>query len=89
MVPDLLDWTRLKLVNVSLQLRRRRTPPKTDEFLFRSTDTPSPDVDRAGEGRGRRVVHVTVTYFLLDGTRRTVGPERTSPSESVFLELPA
>ena len=86
-VPDLLDWTRLKLVNVSLRYDGS-TPPLTDEFLFRSTDTATRTWTVPVKQGADSSYFLTVIYFLLDGTRRTVGPERTT-GESVFLELPA
>ncbi len=86
-VPNLLDWTKLKLVNVSLRYDGSM-PPKTDDFLFQDGQTEAKTWTVPLTDPTRSTYTVTTTYFLLDGTRKTVGPEESS-SESVFPELPA
>lgn len=86
-VSDLLDWSRLKMVNVSLQYLQS-TPPKTDDFLIRPADA---------EPKGWSVFlpkdkvasyTYTITYFLTDGTRKTDSRDDVT-DESLFLEIPA
>jgi hypothetical protein len=85
-VPDLLDWTQLKMVNVSLRYDEAH-PPVDDDFLFRSTDTEAKvwtvPVAHADSSKYK----MTQTYFMTDGSRRTVGPVEQA-DESVFLEIP-
>lgn len=87
LVPDLLDWTKLKLVNVSLRYDGT-TPPKTDDFLFRATDAVAKSWTVFLPKDAPATYSYTATYFLLDGTRRTVTQDDVT-DESIFLELPA
>ena len=86
-IPALLDWTKLKLVNVSMRYDGA-TPPVTDDFLFRPADTETKVWTVPVRDEDVSTYSVTTIYFLLDGTRKTVGPDETT-GESVFLELPA
>ncbi|WP_129337061.1 hypothetical protein [Cellulomonas endophytica] len=86
-VPDLLDWTALKLVNVSLEYSHS-VPKKTDDFRFRPGDGESQSwtvflpKDEPAEYKH------TITYFLTDGTRKSDVKEKVT-AESLFLEIPA
>jgi hypothetical protein len=86
-VADLLDWTRLKMVNVSLQYLHS-TPPTTDDFLFRPNDSEPKSwsvflpKDKPASYKYR------ITYFLTDGTRKTDTKDDVT-DESLFLEVPA
>ncbi len=86
-VPDLLDWTKLKLVNVSLRYDAS-TPPKTDDYLFRAADAATQAWTVFLPAGAPASYSCTATYFLLDGTR-TVVQQDDLTDESVFLELPA
>jgi hypothetical protein len=86
-IASLVDWTKVKLVNVSLRYDGS-TPPKTDDFLFEPADAATKTWTVPLTDPSRTSYTVTVTYFLVDGSRRTVGPEEAT-GESVFLELPA
>jgi hypothetical protein len=86
-VSDLLDWTRLKMVNVSLQYLHS-TPPTTDDFLFRPTDAePKSWSVFLPKDKPASYKHV-ITYFLTDGTRKTDTKDNVT-EESLFLEIPA
>jgi hypothetical protein len=85
-VPDLLDWTRLKLVNVSLRYDGS-TPPKTDDFLFRS-DTAAKTWTVFLAKDAPASYSCTATFFLLDGTRK-VDKKDGVTDETLILELPA
>lgn len=86
LVPDLLDWAKLKLVNVSLRYDGS-TPPKTDDFLFRAADT-SPKAWSVFLPKDATAKYsYTATYFLLDGTRK-IDKKDNVTDESIFLELP-
>lgn len=85
-IPHLLDWTTLKLVNVSLRYAHS-TPPKTDDFLFRSeNDTEKAWTVFLPNGQPASYSY-EATYFLTDGTRRTESKQDVT-TESLFLELP-
>jgi hypothetical protein len=86
-VSDLLDWTALRMVNVSLQYLHS-TPPKTDDFLFRPTDA-EPKLWSVFLPKGQPASYTyTATYFLKDGTRKTDTRDDVT-DESLFLEIPA
>ncbi|MFT4102039.1 MAG: hypothetical protein QM674_13570 [Burkholderiaceae bacterium] len=86
-VPDLLDWTKLKMVNVSLQYLHS-TPPKTDDFLFRPADTePKTWSVFLPKDKPASYKHV-ITYFMIDGSRKTDTRDGVT-DESLFLEIPA
>ncbi|WIN00401.1 hypothetical protein ACTOB_004105 [Actinoplanes oblitus] len=87
LVPDLLDWSRLKMVSVSLRYPGT-TPPRTDDFMFRSTDTTTKTWTVFLPPGAPASYSYTVTYFLLDGGRRTARQDNAT-DESVFLEIPA
>lgn len=87
LVPDLLDWTKLKLVNVSLRYDGS-TPPKTDDFLFRSGDTEAKTWTVFLVKDAPASYSYNATYFLLDNTRKTDKKDNVT-DESLFLELPA
>jgi hypothetical protein len=87
LVPDLLDWTKLKLVNVSLRYGGS-TPPKTDDFLFRSGDTEAKTWTVFLVKDAPASYSYNATYFLLDNTRKTDKKDNVT-DESLFLELPA
>ncbi|MFI5735478.1 hypothetical protein ACIA49_35540 [Kribbella sp. NPDC051587] len=86
-VPELLDWTKLKLVNISLRYEHS-VPPKTDDFLFRSGDTTKQTWTVFLPTGSPATYSYTATYFLLDGTRKTEELKDVT-AESVFLEIPA
>ncbi|MEO5852253.1 MAG: hypothetical protein ABIQ15_07045 [Nocardioides sp.] len=86
-VPDLLDWTQVKLVNVSLKYDDDGADVhEAEELLFRQGDTTKswriPIADEAKTG-----YTAFITYFLIAGDRREVGPTDETKL-SVFLELP-
>jgi hypothetical protein len=87
LVPDLLDWTKLKLVNVSLRYEHS-TPPKTDDFLFRAADSTAKAWTVLLAKNAPATYSYTATYFLLDGTRK-IDTKDDVKDESLFLELPA
>lgn len=85
-VPDLLDWTKLKLVNVSLRYDHS-DPPKTDDFLFRSADSTAKAWTVMLPKDAPATYSYTATYFLTDGSRKTDKKDDVK-DESLFLELP-
>jgi hypothetical protein len=87
LVPDLIDWTKVKLVNVSLRYDGS-TPPKTDDFLFRSTDSTAKTWTVFLAKDAAATYSVIATYFLLDNTRK-IDKRDGVTDESLFLELPA
>jgi len=86
--PVLLDWTKLKVVLVSL------THPGPDGTVLKKEFTFKDPTAVAGQWTiplatgAESKLQSTVTYFLLDGTRRTVGPTDET-ADTVFPELPA
>jgi hypothetical protein len=87
LVPNLLDWTKLKLVNVSLRYDGS-TPPKTDDFLFSPNDTTAKTWTVFLPKGAPASYSYTATYFLLDKTRK-IDKKDNVAEESLFLELPA
>lgn len=87
-VPELLDWTKLKLVNVSLQYDDDANDVHhATDIIVREGGTPDPwkvpIVDEA-----KRAYTVTTTYFLETGERKVVGPVEET-AKSLFPELTA
>ncbi|KQT94746.1 hypothetical protein ASG49_07970 [Marmoricola sp. Leaf446] len=87
-VPDLVDWTQVKLVNVSLRYDDNAGDVhEAEELLFRPGDPTKswrvPIADETVTGYTSRT-----TYFLTAGGRREVGPTEET-ALSLFLELPS
>lgn len=87
-VPDLIDWTRAKLVNVSLLYEDEDNEVNERfEVRFKNGDAEKtwkvPQKDKSVTG-----FTSTITYFLSDGNREVVGP-KDETGLSVFPEIPA
>jgi hypothetical protein len=87
-VPDLLDWSKVKLANVSLAYDDdpNNVHEKAD-LRFKSGDAEKKWRVPLMNG-GKTDYNVTATYFLPDGSRKTTGPKKETEL-SVFLELPS
>ena len=86
-VPDLIDWTRVRLVQVAL---RHGTPPggQAKDMIF-SPQTPAAQRWELPLGEGETTGYTwTAVFFLADGTQATSGPtDATAPS--LVLQPPA
>lgn len=88
-VPDLLDWDKVKLVNVALKyVDAAHEVNERKELRFKSGDSEKtwkvPLKDAA-----KTDYEATITYFMVDGGRKvTVGPTKMTDL-SIFLEVPA
>jgi hypothetical protein len=86
--PDLIDWSKVKLVNVALNYVDE--PNKVDERFeakFKSTDTAEKTWKVAQKDKSVTGYTSTISYFLIDGTRKVVGPTPET-GLTVFPELP-
>ncbi len=84
--PDLIDWTKVKLVNVSLSYDGGAAPARTDIRLKQGDAEKTwkvPMSDAASISYTE-----TITYYLLDGTRQSSGPT-TQTALSILPELSA
>jgi hypothetical protein len=86
-VPDLLDWSKVKLVNAALAYEDAPNSVRERiEMRFKSGDSekkwrlPLKDVSKNSYS-------ATTTYFMTDGTRKVVGPV-TGTDLALFLEAP-
>jgi hypothetical protein len=88
-VPDLLDWDKVKLVNVALKYEDSANSVKErSELRFKSGDAEK-TWKVALKDESKTEYEATITYFLIDGGRKVVvGPTRQSDL-SLFLEVPA
>lgn len=85
--PVLLDWSKLKVVLVSLTHEGLDGEIDREDFTFKAA------TDAAGtwvvplEDSSQSTLTSTTTFFLLDGTRQTVGPVEETLT-TLFPELP-
>lgn len=88
-VPDLLDWDKVKLVNVALKYEDTANSVKErSELRFKSGDSEKM-WKVALKDESKTEYEATITYFLIDGGRKVVvGPTKQSDL-SIFLEVPA
>ncbi len=88
-VPDLLDWDAVKLVNVALKYEDSANGVNERIALrFKSGDEEKA-WKVALKDQAKIEYEATITYFLVDGGRKVVvGPTKQSEL-SVFLEVPA
>jgi hypothetical protein len=86
--PDLLDFTKLKLVKVDLHYADPAHGVETtkDFILTKNTSTPPVWTVRL-QDKGKKSYDYRASFFLLDGTSKSVGPIATSDS-ILLLELP-
>ncbi len=86
-VPDLVDWTRIRLVQVAL--RHGPQPGGHAKDMLFSAQTPASQRWELPLGDGESTTYTwTAVYFLADGTQSTTGPvDATAPS--LVLQPPA
>jgi hypothetical protein len=88
-VPDLMDWDKVKLVNVALKyVDADNAVNERIEMRFKSGDAEKtwkvPIKDAAKTG-----YEATITYFMVDGGRRVTDGPKPMSDLSLFLEVPA
>ena len=88
-VPDLMDWDKVKLVNVALKyVDADNDVNERIEMRFKSGDAEKtwkvPIKDAAKTG-----YEATITYFMVDGGRRVTDGPKPMSDLSLFLEVPA
>lgn len=85
--PDLLDFTKLKLVKVSLHYTDAgNNVDSTKDYLLKANSS-APTWTLRLQDKTKRSYQYTVTYFMLDGTSRSVGPTTTS-EPMLLLDMP-
>ena len=87
--PDLLDFTKLKLVKVALHY----SDPDNDidsikDFILTKATSNAPTWTLRLRDKKKRSYEYKATFFLLDGTSRSIGPI-TSSEPILLLEMPA
>lgn len=87
--PDLLDFTKLKLVKVALHyVDANHDIDSTKDFLITKATTTAPAWSLRLQDKTKRSYEYKASFFLLDGTSRSVGPTQSS-EPMLLLELPA
>jgi hypothetical protein len=86
-VPDLIDWSTVKLVNVSLQYSDQDNDiNKRADFRFKSGDgAQSWDVPLTDASKNS--YSWSALFFMTDGSRKTIGPSATT-DPTIFVEVP-
>lgn len=85
--PVLLDWTKLKVVLVSLTHTGKDGATLRKDFTFKDPAAPAGQWVIPLEDSAQSKLTSTTTFFLLDGTRQTVGPVDETGT-TLFPELP-
>lgn len=86
--PDLLDFTKLKLVKVSLHYTDAgNNVDSTKDYLLKANSS-APTWTLRLQDKTKRSYQYTVTYFMLNGTSTSVGPITTS-EPMLLLDMPA
>jgi len=87
-VPDLVDWTKVKLVNVALAYEDAANGV-ADRTELRLKQGDAEKKWRVAQKDLTKTSYTsTITYFGTDGSRKVVGPT-SETALSIFLELPA
>jgi len=84
-LPDVLDWTELKMVIVQLAYNDGDSDERKT-VVFRENDTETQVREPLGDGASHTYT-VTQTHVMQDGTRRTTGPTQ-SEDAMLILETP-
>lgn len=85
----LIDWTKVKVVLVNLAyVDEDNDVSEKKDWTFTAPTAEAPVWKVPLKDRTRTGYTSTITFFLLDGTRRTVGPTEETGT-TVFPELPA
>jgi hypothetical protein len=87
-VPDLIDWALVKLVNLSLAYEDAANGVNERTDLRFKKDDREKTWKVALKDASKTGYVWTATYFLVDGSRKVMGPTNEQ-NLSVFLELPA
>ena len=87
-VPDLVDWTKVKLVNVALAYEDAANGvAERTELRLKQGDAEKKW--RVAQKDATKTSYMsTITYFRTDGSRKVVGPTAET-ALSIFLEVPA
>lgn len=86
--PDLLDFSKLKLVKVTLHYSDPgHELDSTKEFLLKANSS-APTWTLRLQDKTRRSYEYKATFFLQDGTSRSMGPVTTS-EPMLLLEMPS
>jgi len=87
--PDLLDFSKLKLVKVALHYSDPdHDMDSTKDFIITKSTTNAPTWTLRLQDKKKRSYEFKASFFLLDGTSRTVGPIPSS-EPILLLEMPA
>ena len=87
--PDLLDFSKLKLVKVSLHYADpTHDIDSTKNFIIKPNTTNPPVWSVRLQDKTQKTYQYSASFFLTDGTSRSVGPTLTS-DPMLLLEMPA
>lgn len=86
--PALLDWTVLKVVLVSLTHTSADGAKLRKDFTFKDPTATAQEWTIPLEDSANSEFTSTTTFFLLDGTRKVVGPQ-PEVGTTLFPEIPA
>jgi len=87
--PDLLDFTKLKLVKVALHyVDTGHDIDSTKNFVITKATTNPPVWTVRLQDKTKKNYEYRASFFLLDGTSKSIGPITTNDS-ILLLEMPA
>jgi hypothetical protein len=88
MVPDLLDWTRLRLVRVALSYSDTdHAISAAKDFIFSPTKTVQQTWRVELKDKDRDQFSYTITYFATNGTQKTVKSDGTVDDRTLILDF--
>ncbi|MEU4426902.1 hypothetical protein AB0F81_40295 [Actinoplanes sp. NPDC024001] len=87
-VPDLLDWSRLRLVRAALSYTDLDASIAVNkDFIFSPSKTATQTWRVELKDKDRDQFSYTITYFLTDGTQRTVKSDGTVDDRTLILDF--
>ncbi len=87
-MPDLLDWDKLKLVKVTMRYKDQANAiDESDDLVFKKSETAGKEWILDIADRAKKEYEWEATYFLADGTQKK-GAVTKSTDETLLLEMP-
>jgi hypothetical protein len=87
--PDLLDFTKLKLVKVALHyVDKAHDMDSTKDFVITKATTNAPVWTLRLQDKSKKTYEYKASFFLQDGTSKSIGPI-SSDEPILLLEMPA
>jgi hypothetical protein len=87
LIPDLIDWTAVKLANVELHYTDGQTIDERESFTFRK-GAPEAKWELALRDRTKKTYDWTAKFFMQDGSKRDSQSPVPIDDEDLILEVP-